>query len=319
MWNKFSEDKLIENLSKFWESKINKNVIVPNGDDTLALLTESDKLYLLTVDTSLENVHFTKRLLSFREIGYRAVAGALSDIAAMGGYPITILVDIEIPVKKYRNVEEIYYGIDELAKKYDFSIGGGNIVKGDRWRITTTVLGAVEKEKVLTRKLFKPGDYIYITGDIGRVWFFFNLQHKKKKDIEIYNILREKFAHPVPRIQEMRYLVSTYKLGGAIDISDGLGIDLWRVAKASGVKIIIDLTRLPYIKELEIFKSNLVDFLKALCASGEEYEVCFSSPELINDPGVTRIGYVETGTPDVIGKIENRLIKVKNLGYDHLR
>jgi thiamine-monophosphate kinase len=319
MWNSFSEDELLNILSRFWKNSHHSNTIVPNGDDALALYLEGGKAILLTVDTSLENVHFTQELLSFNEIGYRAVAGALSDIAAMGGSPLTILIDLEIPFPVSSKIEEIYSGIEELSKNYKFSIGGGNIVKGDRWRITTTVAGTVEKDYILTRSSFKPGDYLYLTGDVGRVYFFFEILNKRQKYSQLFNFLRDKFARPIPRIEEISRLKKNYKINGAIDISDGLGIDLTRVAKASNVKIVLNLEDLPVKNELKTLCNNTEEFYKKICSSGEEYEVCFSSKEEIVDLSVTKIGYVEKGDPDVIGVIGNKEITLTNLGYDHLK
>ncbi|MGB9823590.1 MAG: thiamine-phosphate kinase [Candidatus Hydrothermia bacterium] len=319
MWNSFSEDELLNILSRFWINSHHSNIIVPNGDDALALYLEGDNAFLLTVDTSLENVHFTQELLSFKEIGYRAVAGALSDIAAMGGYPLTILIDLEVPLPVSDKIEEIYSGIEELSRIFKFSIGGGNIVKGDRWRITTTVAGTVEKDYILTRTSFKPGEYLYLTGDVGRVYFFFDLLNEREKYPELFNLLRDKFARPIPRIEEISHLKKSYKINGAIDISDGLGIDLTRVAKSSNVKIVLNLEDLPVKDELKTLCSDKEEFYKKICSSGEEYEVCFSSKEEIEDPRVTKIGYVEKGNPEVIGIIGNKEITLTNLGYDHLK
>ncbi len=311
-----NEDELLKKLSKFWGNQ--KELIVPNGDDTLALKANDSEAILITVDTSLENVHFTTTLLSFDEIGYRAVAGALSDIAAMGGIPITILIDLEVPEPDLRKVENIYNGIRNLQQSFDFSIGGGNIVHGDRWRITTTVVGKVEIEYILTRNKFEPGDNIYITGDIGRVQFFLEKYNEKSIEPHLLKILRKKFSNPIPRIKEMRELKQIYKINGAIDISDGIGIDLTRVAKASSVDIFIDLERIPYKKELEAFKSDY-DFYLKLVSSGEEYEVCFSSPQEIIFQNVTKLGYVKEGKGRVFGILGEKTLNISSLGYDHLK
>jgi len=311
-----SEDELLAFLHPFLVSD-GKEILVPNGDDALALDVGGEKAVLLTVDTSLEDVHFTLDLLSFREIGFRAVAGALSDIAAMGGIPITILIDLEIPEFNAENIREIYEGIEELKDMFHFSIGGGNIVKGPRWRITTTVVGEVEKGYILKRSSFKPKDNIYITGDLGRVLFY--LEHYNKPDPLIEKgYLREKFARPIPRIKEIQALKSKYKIHGAIDISDGLGLDLTRVAKSSNVKIVINLEKVPFWEKLKIFEQDKEKLLMKVVSSGEEYEVCFSSPDTIQEDGVHWIGYVEEGSGGVIGKIGSKSINISNLGYDHL-
>ncbi|MDI6851827.1 MAG: thiamine-phosphate kinase [bacterium] len=311
-----NEDELLKILSKYWGRE--DNLIIPNGDDTLAISAYGDLAYLVTVDTSLENVHFTKEILTFEEIGYRAVAGALSDIAAMGGEPVTILIDLEIPEPQLESIKSIYDGIKILQDEFFFSIGGGNIVHGTRWRLTTTVLGIVRRDYILRRNNFRPGDKVYITGDIGRVYYFFRELKNFHKDQVIFKKLREKVAHPVPRIKEIQELKSKYDLGGAIDISDGLGIDLKRVAEASKVNIVIDLENIPYVEELNYFK-NQEDFYFALVSSGEEYEVCFSSKDEIEFPGVAKIGEVLEGPGKVFGKLENQLFEISGLGYDHIK
>jgi thiamine-monophosphate kinase len=311
-----NEDKLLKILSKYWGNE--SNLIVPNGDDTLAILGYDDRAYLVTVDTSLENVHFTEEILTFEEIGYRAVAGALSDIAAMGGEPVTILIDLEIPAPQTEKIESIYRGISALQTKFHFSIGGGNIVHGNRWRITTTVIGIVERNYILRRNGFRPGDKVYITGDIGRVYYFFEELKNPDRNPETFSKLREKVAYPTPRIKEIRKIKSEYLLGGAIDISDGLGIDLKRVAEASGVDIIIELDKIPYVEELNYYK-NHKDFYLNLVSSGEEYEVCFSCKNEIESPGVTKIGEVKEGSGKVYGKLNGQFFEISGLGYDHIK
>ncbi len=311
-----NEDELLKKLSKYWGNQ--RELIVPNGDDTLALKANDSEAILITVDTSLENVHFTTTLLSFDEIGYRAVAGALSDIAAMGGIPTTILIDLEIPEPDLEKIEAIYNGIRNLQQTFGFSIGGGNIVHGDRWRITTTVVGKVEIDYILTRNKFEPGDNIYITGDIGRVQFYLEKYNEKSIGPHLLKILREKFSNPIPRIKEMRELKQIYKINGAIDISDGIGIDLTRVAKASNVDIVIDLEKIPYKKELDAFRNDENFHLK-LVSSGEEYEVCFSSPQEITFHNVTKIGYVKEGIGSVLGILGGKTLNIESLGYDHLK
>lgn len=310
------EDDLLKLLSKFW--KTDKKLLVPNGDDALAIDVEGEKAILVTVDTGLENVHFTTELLTFAEIGYRAVAGALSDIAAMGGIPVTILIDLEIPESDPVKIESIYEGIKVLQDQFNFSVGGGNIVHGERWRLTTTVIGSVEKDYILKRNGFREGDRIYITGDLGRVNFFFQELGRPERDPNVFDSLRNKFARPVPRINEIQHLKRLYRIDGAIDISDGLGIDLTRVAKASDVDIVINLESLPYCDELNALKTNELEFYIYIVSSGEEYEVCFCSPEEIKSNGVSEIGFVKNGHGKVFGILKNQIIDITNLGYDHL-
>ena len=312
------EDDLLQKLQQFWG--ITPEIIVPNGDDTLVLKHDSDKLLLLTVDTGLENVHFTTKILSFREIGYRICAGALSDIAAMGGIPLTILVDLEVPpYLNENNIISIYQGIKELQENYHFSIGGGNIVKGSRLRLTITILGEVEKDYYLTRSGVKNGDYIYVTGDLGRTLMFLDsIYGLLEIDKKVLKILREKFAYPEPRINLMKELKQKYRINAAIDISDGLGLDLSRMAKMSGMDIFIEGESIPLhpeVKKLDFEKKLLL--LKAI-QSGEEYEVAFSSPDDISHPLVTKIGHAADGTGRIIMRLEGEDKEISQMGYDHL-
>lgn len=312
------EDQLLQKLQRFWG--ISPEIVVPNGDDTLVLKHDSEKFLLLTVDTGLENVHFTTRILSYKEIGYRVCAGALSDIAAMGGTPLTILIDLEIPpyLEEYEIIS-IYEGIEELQKNYNFSIGGGNIVKGSRLRLTITILGEVEKEYFLTRSSVKDNDYIYVTGDLGRAAMFldsiYGLLNTEK---EILKIFREKFAHPEPRIKLMKELKEKYRIHAAIDISDGLGLDLGRMAKASGVDILIMGDSIPLHPVMEKINIDKKQLLFKVVQSGEEYEVAFSSPDEISHPLVSKIGHAIKGTGRVILKLEGEDKEISRMGYDHL-
>jgi len=312
------EDDILQKLQQFWGES--REIIVPNGDDTLVLEHDSDKLLLLTVDTGLENVHFTTKILSFREIGYRICAGALSDIAAMGGTPITILVDLEVPpYLNENNIISIYEGIKKLQENFHFSIGGGNIVKGARLRLTITILGEVDKNYFLTRSGVKNGDYIYVTGDLGRtLMFLHSIYGLLEIDRKVLKILREKFAFPEPRINLMKELKQKYRINAAIDISDGLGLDLSRMAKMSRMDIFIEGESIPLHPELKKlnFEKKLL-LLKAI-QSGEEYEIAFSSPDDISHPFVTKIGRAAYGTGRVIMRLEGKDKEISQMGYDHL-
>jgi thiamine-monophosphate kinase len=247
---------------------------------------------IASTDVSVENVHFRRDWITPREIGYRSTAAALSDIAAMGAQPVGILVALTLPDSWREHLDEIADGIGEAAETCSTRILGGDLSEGRDLSLAITVLGDVERP--LLRSGARAGDLVYVTGTLGGPSAALNafLQHQPPSPDD-----RARFAHPVPRIREGKWLASN-GVSAATDISDGLVADLSNIATASGVSISIDLDRLPVVPGV-----SAVD----AAASGEEYELVVTSAASLNAEAfngefgvpLTKIGAVEAGRPGV--------------------
>jgi thiamine-monophosphate kinase len=279
------------------------------GDDAaVADIPRGDAL-VASLDSAIENVHFKRGWLTAWEIGYRAAAAALSDLAAMGASPIGMLLAIAIPDSWRPDLLAIADGVGEVATRWRAPILGGNTTRGRELSITTTVLGSVYGP--LTRDAVKPGHRLYVTGRLGASSAALRAL-LANADADPRH--REKFARPQPRVAEARWLAGE-GARGAIDVSDGLVADLGHLAAASGVRIELDLDHIPVAEGVTPMEA---------AASGEEYELVVSAPEPLDLEAfvaafrlpLTPIAHAVAGDPGV--EIRRKGRRVANPGgYDH--
>lgn len=264
----------------------------------------------ISTDASVENVHFRREWLTLDEIGYRAVTGALSDLAAMGANGVGILVALSTPDEPRENLDELSDGIARASSAAGVRIYGGDTTRGPVLSLTVTVFGNVRD--TLRRDAARAGHHVYVTGALGgpaaAVRAF-------REGGEMLPEWRHRFAHPHARLREARWAAGR-GARAAVDISDGLLADAAHVAAASNVRITIDLDRLPLVRGVEpVFAAR----------SGEEYEVLLTSAIPIDceafrsrfDTRLTEVGTVSDGEPGVSVKQDGRLVEVEPLGYDH--
>jgi thiamine-monophosphate kinase len=262
------------------------------GDDAAILSGASPGSLVVSTDSSVENVHFRRGWLEPREIGYRATAAALSDLAAMAAAPIGILFALTLPDGWRTDVDEIADGIGEGAQGSATRILGGDLSEGRDLAITITVLGSVERP--LRRSGAGAGDRVYVTGQLGGPAAALSALSGAREPSPEH---RARFAHPVPRIREALWLAS-HGASAATDISDGLAADLSNIAAASGVSISLSLDRIPTMPGVAE---------RDAAGSGEEYELAVTSPGTLdvdafsNEFGLrlTEVGAVEAGRPVV--------------------
>lgn len=262
------------------------------GDDATVLSGASAGSLVVSTDTAVENVDFRRGWLDPREIGYRAAAAALSDLAAMAATPIGILLAMTLPEGWRDDIDAIADGIGDALKECSTQILGGDLSGGRDLSFTITVLGVTDHP--LLRSGAVAGDRVYVTGELGGPGAALRSMSAGVAPNPEY---RERFAHPVPRIREAQWLAN-HGATAATDISDGLAVDLANIAAGSGVSISLSLDKIPKMKDIES---------KDAATSGEEYELAVTSPHALDtarfrrDFGIslTEIGSVEAGQPIV--------------------
>lgn len=233
------------------------NLAVGIGDDAAVIQPPGGEQLVVSIDTAVENVHFRRAWLSLREIAYRAVTAALSDLAAMAATPRGVLVALTLPDAR-DSVTDLADGIGDAVQAAGTVVVGGNLARGEPLTLTTTVIGSTAKP--LTRKGAKHGDLLYVTGRLGG-------PHAALRVLEggapLSKELRARFAHPESRVAAARWLAARGATA-AIDISDGLAADAAHLAAASDAELEIQVDRVP------IFRGATES--DAL-SGGEEYEL----------------------------------------------
>lgn len=227
------------------------NVIIGPGDDCAVLARDSETYTLLKTDCIVENVHFTPDTEPHR-IGWKAAARVISDFAAMGGQPESILVTIILPPDtKTAWVEELYRGIKHCAETYQFSIVGGETSStspGSPAIISIAGTGTVPIHNLILRSSAQPGDLIFVTGKLG-------------------GSITGKHLDFSPRLPEAQWLTRTIKPSAMMDLSDGIAKDLPRLAAASNTGYKIKNTTIP---------CNQGSSIQSALTDGEDYELLFT-------------------------------------------
>lgn len=273
--NEVGEFGLIDLIKKKILSK-DRQVVVNIGDDAAVIKSLPDRLLIFTTDTLVERIHFDLSYFSFEEIGWKAMAANLSDIAAMGGLPRYALVTMGLPESmRAEDVLSIYKGASKIARKYNCKIIGGDttLVPKDLF-ISIALLGEVEKKFLVTRSGAKKGDLICVTGKLGEAQA--GLEYLKKYGRQKFSLAR-KHLQPNPRINEARILVKNLKINSMIDISDGLSSELFHLADESRLGALIYEQNIPISPKCLKLASflNKTPLAWAL-SSGEEYELLFT-------------------------------------------
>jgi thiamine-monophosphate kinase len=256
------------------------------GDDAAVLRTLGSSASVLSVDAQVEGVHFQRAWLSLRELGARAMASALSDLAAMGATPSAALLSIICP--RELTDDELYAIVDgagDAQARYACTIVGGNLARGDQLSITTTVVGAAPAQP-MTRSGAQPGDGLYVTGTLGSAALGLELLKRGQSARGEQHVARWRI--PTARIAEGASAASCAH--AAIDISDGLLQDLEHVCRASSVGCIVDLTALPRPDDAALAQQLGLDLERLALRGGEDYELLIAASERPIEAGVTRIG-----------------------------
>jgi len=249
------------------------------GDDCAVIPSSMVGKYLLTsVDSFIEGRHFLLTLSTPEEIGFKAAATAVSDIAAMGGKPRFILINLHLPPNfESLIVEKIYRGIQEFCSKFGVFVIGGNTSSAAETSISVTVIGECATQPLL-RSGAKESDDFWVSGALGLSQLGLSTLKDKREYSVAESVLQSalsRYQRPEPRILLGEKLLA---LGAtsAIDISDGIFQDAGHIAAASGVDIELDLESLNLVG---VSEGELVELL----AGGGDYELLFSAPRELRE------------------------------------
>ena len=279
------------------------------GDDAALVDVPAGHQLVASVDSAVDGVHFRRDWITPREIGWRVAAAALSDLAAMAADPLAMLVCLSIPHSWLADIPALADGLGDAARATGARIIGGDLTAARELCIAITVLGT--SANPLRRDGARPGDLLYATGRFGgplgalTAWQRGNAPTQEA---------RERFAHPVPRLREARWLAER-GVHAAIDVSDGLLSDAAHIAAASRARLEFALDHLPTLGSLSP---------DAAAKGGEEYELLVASPHALDvaefarrfEIPLTEIGRVQAGDSEVVATLRGARVAPGG-GFDH--
>ncbi len=251
----------------------------------------------------------------------------MSDIAAMSGNPVYSLVSLSLsPDMLYNDAINIFSGLQNTAKLYDCPIVGGETTSSaGPITITVTVIGKVERDRVILRSGAKTGESIYVTGYIGDAMAGLMAFERKESG---FNSLKKKFLIPTALITLSRALNGLYHIASMIDISDGLSTDLTNICYESGCGAEIYEELLPLSNDFRrISKKFDIDMTSFALSSGEDFELLFTTDDdTISDKfqlmnhRITRIGTITDSSQGIrIHRKNNNVELVLPKGYEHFK
>jgi thiamine-monophosphate kinase len=293
------------------------------GDDCAVLRLVPGHDSLVTTDFTLEGIHFCRDWHPAESVGHRCLVRGLSDIAAMGGEPVAAFLSLALP----RDLPQSWVGrfarsLIGLAEKFNVTLAGGDTAESpDGILADIIVVGTVPKGKALLRSRAKPGDKIYVSGELGgsaaAVW---RLRKKPKRKLNPRDYPRH--FYPQPRIELGRILREKGIPSAMIDTSDGLSTDLAHICEESGVGAELASNLIP--RACVGKPAREVDLQFAL-HGGEDYELLFTAPPNRKVPAriagvpITQIGQITRGRTVILMNPNNVGYELEPQGWEHFR
>jgi len=278
-----SESEIIKRFFTISETSQKSGVVLGIGDDAAIVDVPAEMQLVLTMDTLIENVHFFPDVDPY-DLGYKSVAVNLSDLAAMGAEPCWLTLSLTTPTINNDWLQSYSRGFFDLAKQFNVSLIGGDIIKGPL-SITLQAHGLVPKGQFVKRNAASPGDLIYVTGQLGAAGLALKIINEGMQGNADFKYEFERLHRPQPRVEEG--LVLRDHVTSMIDISDGLMTDLGHILELSKVGAEIILEELPSSENLSKLTSETA--WEIALTSGDDYELCFTLPDKVNQSILKKI------------------------------
>ena len=300
-----------------------KNIILGIGDDAAVLSTPADKQLVVSIDTLISGVHFPAQT-SAADIAWKALAVNLSDLAAMGAEPAWFTLALSLPEVDHDWLAAFSESLAAISSAYHIPLVGGDTTRA-ALSITIQVAGHVQSDRALLRSGAKPGDQIFVSGNIGDAALgLYALQQEVERTDDIIYLL-ERLNRPQPRVEAGQRLTDI--AGACIDVSDGLFADLSHILRASGVGARLRLDRIPLSEAAKHFLSEKPQLLPTIYNRGDDYELCFcvskencaqlDAVEKRLDCRLTHIGEIVAGHELQVFDREGKVLDLSDDSYDH--
>lgn len=321
-----SEEKLVERVRRRFP--VTRGAVrVGIGDDAAVVSTGGKTDWVVTTDQFLQGVHFPRKTHPAKMVGYKALARATSDIAAMGARPQCFFLTLGLPAACTGPwFDDFLAGMAGAARRFGLTLAGGDTTKYSSIVIGLTVVGEVARGRAILRSGARPGDLLCVSGTLGEAELGLRLVLKKLHTRKGRAKLLKKHLYPEPRLALGEWLNANRYATSMIDTSDGLSTDLARICEASGVGAVVWTDKLPRPEIPQSLRRFGLDPLGLALHGGEDYELLFTvAPKFAG--GLSRwVG----GVPiTVIGKISRQkavLLEtdrqrwpLKPLGWDSFR
>jgi len=315
-----------ELIQRFFNRQIHDkpDIVLGIGDDAALIAPSPEQQLVVAIDTLVKGVHFPDTTSPY-DIGWKALAVNLSDLAAMGAEPAWFTLALTLPESSESWLTAFSRGLFDLARQYDLPLVGGDTTRGPL-TVTIQIAGTVPAGQALLRAGARPGDHIYVTGSLGAATLALQMMTGEiAASVTDYPELLAHLNRPLPRIAEGRALRGIASC--AIDISDGLLADLQHILDASDCGAEIIQENLPFAPAARQLLDRYPAIWRDLISGGDDYQLCFCvAPENIarlkqtaqqHDFYFTEIGRVCEGRELRCVDAAGKTIDINTRGYTH--
>jgi thiamine-monophosphate kinase len=298
------------------------------GDDAALVSSSPGYEMVLTCDWFLEGRHFLQDKHPGDAVGWKGLARAVSDIAAMGAVPRCFLLSLALPRELAGSwLDDFLGGLKRAARRFGCSLAGGDTTERRAVLINVTVVGEVRRGRGMRRSGARPGDIIYVSGRLGEAELGLRLLRERKRRLGLREARLRKHLYPEPRVELGRWLSEKRLASAMMDVSDGLSSDLQRLCKASGVGALIRADLLPTVRVTKLERNRGVDPLQLALHGGDDYELLFTVPKSkaerlprsVGDLKITRIGEITRPREVMLADGDGRPHVLKPRGWDPFR
>jgi thiamine-monophosphate kinase len=274
---KTGEDKLIQRIAKAAAFKSGRRLALGIGDDAALFIPRVGFQTILTCDWFLEGSHFLRDKHPPESIGWKCLARAVSDVAAMGGAPTYFLLSLAIPDTHTGPwLKRFLMGVGRAARHFHCHLAGGDTTRSAKILMNVTVVGEIRDDRAVPRSGAKSGDLIYVSGRLGEAEFGLRSLLQSRTAGSLDRLCLKKHLYPEPRLALGQWLAEKRIATSMMDLSDGLSSDLPRLCAASRVGARIIASKLPKINLREGTNPLDLDLTELALNGGDDYELLFT-------------------------------------------
>jgi thiamine-monophosphate kinase len=335
-----SEDDVLERIRRVLAGRLHKRsgglrsaagsrfLSLGIGDDAALISGTPGYEAVLTCDWFLEGTHFLRNQHPPDAVGWKCLARAVSDIAAMGAAPRCFLLSLALPRELTSSwLDDFLGGLGRAATQFGCSLAGGDTTERREVLINVTVVGEVRRGQEVRRSGARPGDLIYVSGRLGEAELGLQLLRERKRGLTMQEPRLRKHLYPEPRLELGRWLSEKRMASAMMDLSDGLSSDLRRLCEASKVGALIRSDNLPTVSIAKVGRQRGVDPIRLALHGGDDYELLFTVskskatrlPHSVCGVTITRIGEITRAHDVVVADGDGHSRVLKPRGWDPFR
>jgi thiamine-monophosphate kinase len=275
-----SERVLINRVVQKLPSKEGGDLRVGIGDDAAVARPKHGVEWVLTTDAFLERVHFLLGVHPPESVGYKALARATSDLAAMGARPLYFLLNLALPDRcTGKWLDGFLDGMARAARAFGLTLGGGDTTRSALAAINLTIIGEVGRGHAVLRSGARPGNLLCVSGNLGEAELGLQLLLRRGPKPRGWRALLQKHLYPQPRLELGEWLAKGGRATAMIDTSDGLSTDLMHLCEESGVGAKLWAAKIPKIVVPGSAQRIGLDPLRLALDGGDDYELLFTVPK----------------------------------------